>query len=252
MRVYFILDNDVLFLPKMLDAILCDNKHEWIGIGITSNDVTQRYMRRHIRLIGIWSAMKLLSKQYIALFIDKLRPKKPRTIQSVARAYGVPWRIVKNVNDPEYLDFLTHLKPDVIVSSNEQIFRKEILSIPTVACINRHSSLLPANRGMLAVFHAIANGDAYTGVSIHFMNEKIDDGGVIVQRAVYIPPLPNLFKLYKKCFEISPEIIKEALDILEKKLPFKTLKDLPITSSYHSLPNDEDWKKFKARGAKFA
>lgn len=253
MRVYFILDDDPFFLPEMLRCILSDCRHEWIGVGVsTQKDSSRGYMLKNLFRAGLLPSAKLVVRQCATLLLDKLDPARPRTVRSVARKQGIPCRSVENVNAPEYLDFLTGLEPDVIVSSNGQIFRKEILGIPRIACINRHAALLPANQGMLAVFHAIASGDVLTGVSIHVMNEKIDGGAVVVQRAVPIPPSPNLYGLYEECFGISAEMILEALEILENGLPYKPLKNLELTPSYHSMPTADDWKKFKARGARFA
>ena len=60
---------------------------------------------------------------------------------------------------------------------------KEILNIPKYGGINLHPSLLPKYRGTFSCPWAIINNEKKTGITYHFMNEKFDDGKIVLQKS---------------------------------------------------------------------
>jgi len=68
-----------------------------------------------------------------------------------------------------------------------QIIPKKILHLPKLGCINIHPSLLPKYRGRYSTLRSILNGDKKTGVTAHFIDEKIDMGKIIMQKKISIP-----------------------------------------------------------------
>ncbi|MCK4304075.1 MAG: methionyl-tRNA formyltransferase, partial [Candidatus Eisenbacteria sp.] len=88
------------------------------------------------------------------------------------------------------LTFLKQLAPDLIVTAAYgKIFRRRLLALPRLGCINLHPSLLPRYRGLSPIPWAILRGDPLTGVTVYRMTEGVDSGPVLLQRAVEI--LPN-------------------------------------------------------------
>ncbi|GAB7140651.1 hypothetical protein RsTz2092_06010 [Deferribacterales bacterium RsTz2092] len=251
MKVYFILEDTLYYIPQMLDTVLADKHYDYVEVACVSELKKagkigwNSYLKRHILDIGIISCVKLVLIGLKGLIAGK-------TVHSIAKKHDVPVIDVKNVNDKSFIQHIKDLDIDVVVSSNPQIFKKELLNAPNIACINRHSALLPANGGLLPVFYAIVSGEAYTGATIHKMDVTIDTGQIICQRAIEIPARPVLSDLYEKCYALSAELILQALEILEKNLPEQPLKEPTRQASYHSLPTADDWRKFKNRGAKFA
>ena len=76
-------------------------------------------------------------------------------------------------------------KPDIIITAAYgQIIPQEILDYPKYGCINVHGSLLPHLRGGAPIHHAIINGDKQVGVTIMYMDKKMDSGDIICQRAI--------------------------------------------------------------------
>ena len=87
----------------------------------------------------------------------------------------------------EFINTLKEIKPDVIcVVAYGKILPKEILNIPEKGCINLHASLLPKYRGAAPIQWAVLNGDKTTGVSTMYMNEKMDEGDIILQEETEI------------------------------------------------------------------
>ena len=80
---------------------------------------------------------------------------------------------------------------NIIISSNSLIFKKELLSIPKICTINRHSALLPSYGGLLPVFQSFIHGEKFTGVSIHYMNNKIENNHDLKKYGWQKEHLPN-------------------------------------------------------------
>jgi methionyl-tRNA formyltransferase len=92
--------------------------------------------------------------------------------------------------------------------------------------INRHNALLPKNRGRLTPFWVLYKGEKETGVSIHFIDEGIDTGEIIVQKKYKVRNNDTFNSLVKRNYEIAGKAMLEALDILE-------------SGNYSLIPNDD-------------
>ena len=110
------------------------------------------------------------------------------TLPEVAAAHGAPFREISNINSGEGVETLKAWRPDVIVSLGDRILKPQVLSIPTFGVMNGHSSLLPSYRGSSTEFWQLSNGESETGVTIHWMAERVDEGAILVQRKWPIPP----------------------------------------------------------------
>lgn len=104
----------------------------------------------------------------------------PCPVHAFMADYNVPVFMPENVNSPESIATIKELAPDLlIVVAYGQILKSELLALPPKGCINLHASILPSYRGAGPIQWAIANGDKETGVSVMYMNEKLDAGDVL-------------------------------------------------------------------------
>lgn len=89
----------------------------------------------------------------------------------------------EKASNPDFIDKLTALEPDlIVVVAYGQILRKSLLDIPKKGCVNVHVSLLPKLRGAAPINWAIINGDRKTGVTTMFMDEGLDTGDIIMSK----------------------------------------------------------------------
>ena len=112
----------------------------------------------------------------------------------------------------DIVEEVKHINPDLIVTcAYGQIIPKEILNIPRLGCINVHASLLPKLRGGAPIHRAIMEGHSKTGITIMYMNEKMDDGDIISQ--VEIPILDNdtASSLHDKLSVLGAKLLIETL-----------------------------------------
>ncbi len=123
-------------------------------------------------------------------FRDKLKSSVKRLIryrssgafslEKSSVAYGIPFLAADRVDDLSFLSWIKDKKPDLIcVAGFGKKIPKEILDIPALGVINIHAGPLPVYRGAHPFFYLIKNREVNGGVSIHWMNEKFDDGLII-------------------------------------------------------------------------
>ena len=141
-------------------------------------------------------------------------PMQPHSVQGIARRFGIKYRVTKKIMSEESLDWIAQQKPDIILASCSQIFKKPLLEIPKIGCINRHSSLLPAYGGVFPVIQALLHGEKMIGCSIHLMTQKIDGGKLVAQSTVPVLPGDTVYSLYKKSYIDCGILALEAFDKL--------------------------------------
>src|SRR5205814_7196869 len=117
----------------------------------------------------------------------------------------------------ESVDTIRALKPDVIVvMAYGQILPRDVLEIPTIACLNLHASLLPRWRGAAPIQAAIAAGDRETGITVMYMGEELDTGDLLLQRTSDIRQDDTGGSLHDRLAQIAPEALLESLRMLAK------------------------------------
>jgi methionyl-tRNA formyltransferase len=108
---------------------------------------------------------------------------------NIARSVGLPIATPDSINSAEGLAALRDMRPDLlVVAAYGQILSKDVLTIPTLGCINVHASLLPKYRGAAPVAYAILNGDTQTGVTIIKITPGLDSGDMILQESLDMFP----------------------------------------------------------------
>lgn len=131
-------------------------------------------------------------------------------VKECALKHGVLVFQPSNIKE-DYKDILD-LKPDVIVTcAYGQIIPKEILSYPRLGCINVHASLLPKLRGGAPIHRAIIEGYKKTGITIMYMDEKMDTGDIISARELDILDNDNLETLQNKLSKLGKELLLDTL-----------------------------------------
>lgn len=116
----------------------------------------------------------------------------------------------------EYQEIID-LEPDLIVTcAYGQIIPKELLDCPKYGCINVHASLLPKLRGGAPIHRSIIEGYKKTGITIMYMDEKMDSGDIISQKELEILESDNVSLLHDKLSIMGKELLLETLpSILE-------------------------------------
>ena len=108
-------------------------------------------------------------------------------VAEAARALGLELAQPERVKDEAFMSTLAALAPDLaVVVAYGQIFRRNLLDLPRLGCINLHASLLPRWRGAAPIQAAIAAGDPRTGVTTMQMDTGLDSGPILLRETVDI------------------------------------------------------------------
>lgn len=111
----------------------------------------------------------------------------------------------------EYEEIIA-LEPDIIITcAYGQILPKELLDYPNLGCINVHASLLPKLRGGAPIQRAIMNGYKKTGITIMFMDVKMDAGAIIRTSEIEIKDDENYKSLHDRLSKLGSELIIDTL-----------------------------------------
>lgn len=130
--------------------------------------------------------------------------------KKVALEHNIP--VFQPVKVRKEYDEILALNPDVIVTcAYGQIIPKEILDYPKYGCINVHASLLPKLRGGAPIHRAILEDYGVTGITIMYMDEKMDNGDIISQRETRIEESDNLESLHDRLSLMGKELLLETL-----------------------------------------
>lgn len=117
------------------------------------------------------------------------------------------------VNAPEIVDAVRAFDADLLLSVYyTQLFRAPLLEAVRGPVLNYHPSLLPRHRGTAPVVHAIADGDAQTGVSVHHIDLGVDTGRLVWQRAVAIAREDTSITLQDKLGALVVDATRELVD----------------------------------------
>lgn len=145
-------------------------------------------------------------------------------VKEKAIELGIPVFQPEKVKNPEFVDILREMNPDVIVViAFGQILSKEILDLPKHGCINVHASLLPKYRGAAPIQWAVIDGEEYSGVTTMYMAEGLDTGDMIDKKIIKLDEKETGGSLFDKLSIEGGALILETLEKLENN----TVKWIP-------------------------
>lgn len=168
-------------------------------------------------------------------------------VKELALAHNLTIFQPSSLKDGESIEYLKGLSPDLfIVVAYGQILPRDVLDIPPLGTINVHASLLPKYRGAAPINWVLINGEEATGVTTMLLDEGIDTGPILMQRALVIEPEDNHPSLYEKLSKLGAELLKETIDHWKKK-DLEPLPQDPTKASYAPPLKKEDglidWKR---------
>ena len=140
---------------------------------------------------------------------------QPSAVQASAEARGISVRYPTSLRDPDAQGEFAALRADAaVVAAYGLILPPAILGSPRLGCLNVHASLLPRWRGAAPVQRAILAGDSETGVTIMQMDEGLDTGAILLQRAEPIGPTTTAGALTCRLAGLGGELLAIGLDKL--------------------------------------
>jgi len=135
-----------------------------------------------------------------------------------------------NLTDPAFARSVRSLSPDLIVVVAFRILPREIFMIPRLGSLNLHASLLPRYRGAAPINRAVMNGEAETGVTTFFLEEKVDTGNILLQERMPILPEDDAGSVHDRLSAIGARVVLQTVRLIEEGKAFARPQD-PLLAS---------------------
>lgn len=174
--------------------------------------------------IGLPVLRWLLSAPEIQLAAVVTQPDRPAgrglqltpcAIKELAVARGLPPRQPERIRDPQALEDLVSLRPDLlVVMAYGQILPQELLDVPKIGALNLHASLLPRHRGAAPVHAAVLSGDKTSGITVMWMDAGLDTGDILLAKECAVEPDETAGSLHDKLADLAPVALSEAIELI--------------------------------------
>jgi methionyl-tRNA formyltransferase len=162
-------------------------------------------------------------------------PEKSKYGEEIIRVSGLSSEAISRgteINQAEFLDIIKEMKPDIILSIFfNYILQRELIEIPRLGCINLHPAYLPYGRGQYPnVWNIVEETPA--GVTLHYiLDEGIDTGDIIAQKAVPVDFTDTGESLYHKLESACIELFKENWEAIKTGTNKRVAQ--PAGGTYH-------------------
>ena len=204
--------------------------------------------KRTLEFFGFIGFMKLMNELLMLKIKDWGRIDSFHSLIRLLKKNNINIIRTKDVNSPRMILELTRLKPTLSLSvAFPQIFKEEVLKVPSRGAINIHHSLLPEYRGMLPTFWQLYHGKKNLGITAHQINEKIDDGKIIVQESHATIENESFHKTVQRTKRLGAYTLLGAIDLILDS-NFKPNVNNKKAGSYYTFPNYLELKEFRKKG----
>lgn len=140
---------------------------------------------------------------------------------------------------------IINLKPDIIITcAYGQIIPRELLECPRLGCINVHASLLPKLRGGAPIHKAIIEGHSKTGITIMYMNTKMDEGDIITQEEIEILDTDTASSLHDKLSILGRDLLLKTLPSIINGTNSRTKQDSSQATYAFTLKKEDEKLNF--------
>lgn len=135
-------------------------------------------------------------------------------VKVAARELGIPILQPEKMRDPQFVEAMRALEPDLGIVIAFRMLPEIIWAMPRLGTFNLHASLLPQYRGAAPINRAIIDGQTETGVTTFLLNSEIDKGAIIGQLREPIYPQDNVGTLYERLMRIGAGLVADTVERL--------------------------------------
>ena len=261
LRKYVFIQNDPFYLPGVLDRFLHEFHASTVGVNVQS--VAQGGLGlvgtalALLRVYGLvyfqWKLRKYVAARLKAKLLNDLLSSTRRcySVAAVAKRYGVEADRSPDVNSRAFRMKLREKKVQLLVSiSGTQFYGRELRCQCPKGIINCHGGLLPKYRGLMPSFWTLANGEREGGVTVHYVDGKIDNGPILLQRRYTIHPRDTLEEVMARGKDLAAEALIDAVRLIESDSA-EPLPNPENEATYYGMPTRRDAKRFRESGHRF-
>jgi methionyl-tRNA formyltransferase len=257
LKVFIISQDEPFYIPKVIRYLVEHQNENFEIVGATrlqphrKNKSMKDWLLERTKIYTYWelfitTCFFVYCKIWFKL-LAKLEVDNPFSVKYIYHKNGVKETLAEDINSTSYLNQLKVLDIDIVLSiSPPQLFGKELLNLPKIACLNAHGTILPRHRGVFGSWWMLFLGDKEIGTTIHTMVDKLDAGEIVWQKEI---PMPNKATQYAIAYHTKKIMAEGLVEVLSNyaKGEVKYLQ-YQHKESYHKAPSKEQGKEFHERG----
>lgn len=160
------------------------------------------------------------------VFICGRYDKTDDLLKLMAFKRKIPFLSHPSVNSSEFISQIQTYSCDLFVSmSFNQIFRKQLIEIPTLGTINCHAGKLPFYRGRNVLNWVLINDEREFGVTVHFVDEGVDTGDIIRQECFPISDTDTYGTILERAYDACAALLNQSISDLFNKAVLRKRQD---------------------------
>jgi methionyl-tRNA formyltransferase len=256
-RVEFLTQEDPIYVLTLFEEFFREYGGAWEVARISccrtmGNRPRRQLLRELAQLYGPLGLTRLVSRAALSRLLGPLPldrgAKHYFSLPQLCRAYNVEYQSIGNPNSPEFIRSVEERHCDLIVSvACPYILKKQLLGLPPLGCINIHHAPLPRYKGMMPTFWQMYHGENRVGLTIHTMDEKLDEGVALLQEELEIEPGETLDHLIRRSKRHAAHCLAGVLrNIASNSVTTRPLDREP--GSRFTFPTFQEIREFQQRG----
>lgn len=257
MRIEFLTDDNPLYVLPFFEEFLRHYAGQFEIVHISccrpmGKRSRSRLLKQLAYLYGPGGIARIAVRWVTARTLGALphRPGAARfhTLKQLSRAYGIPFERVGNPNDPGLVSAIRQRRAELLISiACPYILKEPLLATPRLGCINMHHAPLPRYKGMMPTFWQMYQGEKTVGVTIHYMNAKVDEGAALFQGELGIQPGESLDHLIQRSKRHGAHCMARVLTQIASQTQ-RIIRLDPSPGSYFTFPTIDEIREFRRRG----
>lgn len=149
-------------------------------------------------------------------FVTVRYDKRDAELIKRAEENHIPIELSENINSEEFVNRMKLYEADLFVSmSFNQIFRTQMINLPKYKTINCHAGKLPFYRGRNILNWALINDEKEFGITVHYLDEGIDTGDIILQESYPITDEDNYNTLLNRAYDGCADVLYRAIKMIQ-------------------------------------
>lgn len=213
-----------------------------IGKGLMLANLIIGALDAGAEIVGVLRYETTVCNKFKLFFQDLFNPAYEYTLINQLHLKNLNF---KSVNSNEFRKFLIKNNVDIVlVGTWREKISKETFVIPTIGTINVHPSLLPKYRGPNPYLQTILNGEEFSGVTLHLVDENYDTGSILFQEKVPIKRDDTSKELRERSVVVARSLVTKFLNNLNNNIitPIPQIEEK--STYYKNISGDEKMLDF--------
>lgn len=257
LNVFVISQEEPFYIPKVIRYLAEHQNENFQIVGASrlkphrKNKTMTDWLKERTQIYTYWElAITTIYFVYCKLFfklLSKLGFYNPYSVKAIYKKWKITEYDTMDLNDDKYLDQLSKLDIDIVLSiSPPQLFQKRLIHLPNITCLNAHGTLLPRHRGVFGSWWMLYLNDKEVGTTIHTMEERLDAGEIVWQKAIPVPSNTTQYSIAYHTKKIMAEGLVETLGKYAKNMV--EVIEPAYEESYHRAPTKEQGQELHKSG----